>query len=46
MENFKPYVPDEQKMPEFTVKAVVLGALFGILFGSSTVYLASKLVLR
>ena len=42
MENFKPYVPDEQKMPEFTVKAVVLGALFGILFGSSTVYLALK----
>jgi len=42
MENFKPYVPDEQTMAEFTVKSVVLGALFGVLFGSSTVYLALK----
>jgi putative OPT family oligopeptide transporter len=41
-QNFKPYVPAEQTMPEFTVKAVVLGSLFGILFGSSTVYLALK----
>jgi len=42
MENFKPYVPAEQTMAEFSVKSVVLGALFGVLFGSSTVYLALK----
>ncbi|MBO0726185.1 MAG: oligopeptide transporter, OPT family [Blastocatellia bacterium] len=39
---FKPYVSDEQTMPEFTLKAVVLGALFGIIFGAATVYLALK----
>lgn len=44
MENasFKPYISAEQNIPEFTVKSVVLGALFGVLFGSSTVYLALK----
>ncbi len=39
---FKPYIPAEQTMAEFTIKSVVLGSLFGILFGSSTVYLALK----
>ncbi|MBI5432836.1 MAG: oligopeptide transporter, OPT family [Planctomycetes bacterium] len=38
----KPYVAAEQIIPEFTVKAVVFGSLFGILFGASTVYLALK----
>jgi hypothetical protein len=42
MENFKPYVSAEQNIPEFTVKAILLGSLFGILFGCSTVYLALK----
>jgi putative OPT family oligopeptide transporter len=39
---FKPFVPDEQVMPEFTLKAIVLGAIFGIIFGAATVYLALK----
>src|SRR5215468_569556 len=39
---FKPYVPDEQVMPEFSIKAIVLGAIFGIIFGAATVYLALK----
>lgn len=39
---FKPYVPDEQIVPEFTIKAIVLGAIFGIIFGASTVYLALR----
>ena len=42
MEKFKPYVAPEQNMAEFTVKSVLFGSLFGILFGSSTVYLALK----
>src|SRR5688572_32255551 len=44
MENqaFKPYIAPEQNIPEFTIKSVIMGALFGILFGSSTVYLALK----
>ena len=39
---FKPYVPASQAPPEFTVKAVVLGAIFGIIFGAVTVYLALR----
>ncbi|HEY6402808.1 MAG TPA: oligopeptide transporter, OPT family, partial [Blastocatellia bacterium] len=39
---FKPYVPDEQVIPEFSFKAIILGAIFGIIFGASTVYLALK----
>ncbi|MCD9019745.1 OPT family oligopeptide transporter [Parachryseolinea silvisoli] len=39
---FKPYVPPEITMAEFTVKSVLVGSLFGILFGASTVYLALK----
>ncbi|MCW5912170.1 MAG: oligopeptide transporter, OPT family [Cyclobacteriaceae bacterium] len=45
MENthkFKPYIAPEQNVAEFTVKSVVFGSLFGILFGCSTVYLALK----
>src|SRR5499433_1037131 len=39
---FKPYVPDEKVVPEITIKAIILGALFGILFGAATVYLALR----
>jgi len=37
---FQPFIPPEQTIPEFTVRAVVLGAFFGIIFGAATVYLA------
>jgi OPT family oligopeptide transporter len=39
---FKPYIAPEENVAEFTVKSVVFGALFGVLFGCSTVYLALK----
>jgi putative OPT family oligopeptide transporter len=39
---FKPYVPASQSPAEFTIKAVVLGVLFGLLFGASTVYLGLR----
>jgi putative OPT family oligopeptide transporter len=39
---FKPYVPNEQVVAEFTIKAIILGAIFGIIFGAATVYLALK----
>lgn len=39
---FKPFVAPEIKMAEFTVKSVIMGALFGIIFGAATVYLALK----
>ncbi len=41
-QKFHPFVPDESKMPEFTVKSVLVGAAFGIIFGAATVYLALK----
>ncbi|HEX5758938.1 MAG TPA: oligopeptide transporter, OPT family [Thermoanaerobaculia bacterium] len=37
---FEPFVPPSQSPPEFTLRAIVLGALFGIIFGAATVYLA------
>jgi putative OPT family oligopeptide transporter len=39
---FKPYIPSAQSPAEFTIKAIVLGALFGLLFGASTVYLGLR----
>ncbi len=40
--NIKPFVSPETKMAELTVKSVLTGAAFGIIFGASTVYLALK----
>ncbi|MCY7411287.1 MAG: OPT/YSL family transporter, partial [Chitinophagales bacterium] len=39
---FQPYVAAGTKMKEFTPRAVILGGIFGIIFGASTVYLALK----
>ena len=39
---FQPYVPASQSPAEFTAKAVVLGVLFGLIFGASTVYLGLR----
>lgn len=39
---FKPYVSSDSLVAEFTVKSVLLGAVFGIIFGAATVYLALK----
>jgi len=39
---FQPYVAATQAPPEFTVKAIVIGILFGLLFGASTVYLGLR----
>jgi putative OPT family oligopeptide transporter len=39
---FLPFVAPEIQMKEFTVKALLMGSFFGILFGAATVYLALK----
>ncbi|OFW26004.1 MAG: oligopeptide transporter, OPT family [Acidobacteria bacterium RIFCSPLOWO2_02_FULL_65_29] len=39
---FKPYVPATESPAEFTAKAIVIGVLFGLLFGASTVYLGLR----
>jgi putative OPT family oligopeptide transporter len=38
----KPYVADVTKMPEFTWRAVIVGAVLGIVFGASSLYLVLK----
>jgi OPT family oligopeptide transporter len=40
--NFKPFVSAETQMAELTIKSIITGAIFGVIFGASTVYLALK----
>ncbi len=39
---FEPYIKAEENVKELTLKAVILGAVLGILFAASSVYLALK----
>lgn len=39
---FKPYISATDSVAEFTVKSILLGSMFGIIFGAATVYLALK----
>jgi putative OPT family oligopeptide transporter len=38
----RPFVPDSATLDEFTPRAVVMGALLGMLFGASSLYLVLK----
>ncbi|MDB5243724.1 MAG: peptide transporter, partial [Spirosoma sp.] len=38
----KPFVPASESPAEFTLKAIITGAMFGVLFGAATVYLSLK----
>jgi putative OPT family oligopeptide transporter len=40
---FRPYVPPSQSPAELTLRAVILGAILGIVFAASSVYLALKI---
>jgi putative OPT family oligopeptide transporter len=39
---FRTYVSAEETLKEFTVRAVILGSLFGLLFGAVTVYVGLR----
>jgi uncharacterized oligopeptide transporter (OPT) family protein len=39
---FQPFILPDVKMAEFTLKSILTGSIFGIIFGASTVYLALK----
>src|ERR1700678_1589520 len=39
---FKPYVEAEESVAEFSLRAVILGSLFGILFGAVSVYVGLR----
>ena len=38
----QPYVADEKSIPEFTLQAVLAGAVLGIVFGASSLYLVLR----
>ena len=40
--DFKPYIPADKVVPEFTVVSVVLGALLAIVFGGANAYLGLR----
>src|SRR5471030_82845 len=39
---FEPFIPDSVVMREFTLRAVVTGAILGMIFGASSLYLVLK----
>lgn len=39
---FQPFIASETIIAEFSMKAIILGAIFGLIFGAATVYLALK----
>ena len=41
-EEFQPYIAAEESLAEFTFRAVLLGSLFGLLFGAVTVYVGLR----
>jgi putative OPT family oligopeptide transporter len=41
-QGFQPFVPANESRPEFTVRAILLGCIFGVLFGAVTVYVGLR----
>ena len=39
---FKPYIPAERSLPEFTATSVILGVLLAVLFGGANAYLGLR----
>ena len=39
---FQPFVPPSENRPEFTFRAILLGSIFGIIFGAVTVYVGLR----
>ncbi len=40
--DFQPFVPPQEKPPEFTLRAILLGSFFGLIFGAVTVYVGLR----
>jgi len=41
-DRYPPYIPASQSPPEVTVRTLILGSLFGILFGSANAFLGLR----
>ena len=41
-DRFEPFIPASVNMLEFTARAVITGAILGIVFGASSLYLVLK----
>ena len=41
-EEFKPYIPSEKIVPEFTVTSIILGILLAVVFGAANAYLGLR----
>ena len=41
-ETFRPYIPSDKVVPEFTVTSVVLGILLAVVFGGANAYLGLR----
>ncbi|MFN3792920.1 OPT family oligopeptide transporter [Massilia sp.] len=39
---FKPYIPASANLPEFTLRALIMGTVLGMVFGASSLYLVLK----
>ncbi|HYV93657.1 MAG TPA: oligopeptide transporter, OPT family [Chitinophagales bacterium] len=42
IKEFKPYIAPKENIAEFTPRAIILGAIFGIIFGAASCYLGLK----
>ena len=42
MPDFQPFVPPSENRPEFTLRAILLGCFFGLIFGAVTVYVGLR----
>ncbi len=42
MPDFQPFVSPAEKRPEFTLRAILLGSFFGLVFGAVTVYVGLR----
>ena len=41
-QSFQPFVPAGETRPELTFRAIVLGCIFGLIFGAVTVYVGLR----
>lgn len=42
MNDFRPYIPDDTPLRDISIRSVVMGAIFGIIFGSANAYLGLR----